>query len=490
MTTWVAPMIGASSAPVHIWDAINWQPIEKHVRRLQMRIAKAVREGRHGKAKALQWLLTHSKYAKLLAVKRVTQNNGRHTAGVDGIIWRTPQDRWQAAVSLKRKGYKAQPLRRIYIPKKNGKRRPLGIPTMKDRAMQALHLLALEPIAETQADKNSYGFRPRRSAADAIGQCFNCLANRMCATWILEGDIKACFDEIDHEWLITHVPMDTQVLGQWLAAGYMEDGALYPTEDGTPQGGIISPTLMNLALDGLEEAARKAAPKNQKIHVIRYADDFVITGLSREVLDQQVKPAVVAFLKERGLELSSEKTRISHIDEGFDFLGFNVRKYRGKLLIKPSKQSIKAVLKKVREMIKSNPAIKTERLIRLLNPVLRGWAHYFRHVVSKRTYCYIDHHVYQAIQRWVNRRHPKKSAQWRFEKYFCRQGLRNWRFFARKVDEFGEPKHYLLYLTTNLAIQRHVKVKADANPYDPQRVQYFERRELAKQIRKNRRVMV
>jgi RNA-directed DNA polymerase len=212
MTTVASPPIGASSARL-TWDAIDWHSLDKHVRRLQMRIAKATREGRWGKVKALQWLLTHSFSAKLLAVRRVVRNRGRRTAGVDGIIWTTSRQKLQAARSLQRRGYRPQPLRRVYIPKKrSGKRRPLGIPTQRERAMQALYLLALEPVAETQADRNAYGFRPKRSTADAIGQCFNALARKHSPQWILEGDIRACFDRISHSWLVSHIPMDKSIL--------------------------------------------------------------------------------------------------------------------------------------------------------------------------------------------------------------------------------------------------------------------------------------
>ncbi|WP_414477560.1 group II intron reverse transcriptase/maturase [Photorhabdus khanii] len=388
MTAAGKPVTGASFEAIH-WDVINWRAIEQQVRRLQMRIAKATRERRWGKVKALQWLLTHAFSAKLLAVQRVTSNTGRNPPGVDGQIWKTPTQKLKGAQSLQRRGYQTQPLRRIYIPKKNGKRRPLGIPVMADRAQQALHLLALEPVAEMLADPNAYGFRPGRSAADAIAQCFNILAQRNAARWIFEGDIKACFDQISHTWLREHVPMDKSVLGKWLTAGYMEDGKVYSTKAGTPQGGIASPVLANMALDGLEWVAQRAAPR-QKVYVVKYADDFVISGSSKEVLEERVKPAVAAFLRERGLELSAEKTRITHIDEGFDFLGFNIRKYRGKLLIKPAKGAVKRMLRNIRELIKTNATAKTENLIRQLNRKLRGWANYYRHVVSKKTFAYVD----------------------------------------------------------------------------------------------------
>jgi RNA-directed DNA polymerase len=481
MTTTARLSIGASSAAL-TWDAIDWRTIEKRVRRLQMRIAKATREGRWGKVKALQWLLTHSFSAKLLAVKRVVQNRGRHTAGVDGIIWTTSRQKWKAARSLRRRGYRPQPLRRIYILKKSGKRRPLGIPTMDDRAVQALYLLALEPIAETQADRNSYGFRPRRSTADAIGQCFTVLAQKHAAQWILEGDIKACFDQISHSWLISRIPMDKTVLRKWLAAGYMEEGTLHPTKVGTPQGGIASPILANMALDGLEQVAVKAAPRGQKVHVVKFADDFIITGASREVLEENVKPAVAAFLGERGLELSPEKTRITHINDGFDFLGFNVRKYAGKLIIKPAKVSVKTFLGETRWFIKSNTAAKTEQLIRQLNRKISGWTNYYRHVVAKRTFVHVDYQIFRASLTWINRRHPNKSNRWKRKRYFCCQGRRQWVFFASTHDKESNATCLSLFQAAHVGIIRHVKIRADATPYDPAFRDYFERRQRSRRI--------
>jgi RNA-directed DNA polymerase len=236
--------VGASSAALS-WEAVDWQAVAMQVRRLQLRIAKATRERRWGKVKALQWLLTHSLAAKLLAVRRIGQNRGRYTAGIDGVTWKTPQQKWQAALALRRRGYQAQPLRRIYIPKKNGKQRPLSIPTMSDRAMQALYLLALEPVAEMTGNRNAYDFRPKRSTADAISQCFNALARKQSPQWILEGDIKACFDQISHDWLKANIPMDNTILEKWLGAGYVEEQEMFPTLAGTPQGGIASPTLAN-----------------------------------------------------------------------------------------------------------------------------------------------------------------------------------------------------------------------------------------------------
>jgi RNA-directed DNA polymerase len=275
--------VGASSGNPVDWHCINWVKCHQEVRRLQVRIVKATQEGRHGKVKALQWLLTHSFNGKALAVKRVTENQGRKTSGVDGKTWSTPRDKSLAVMTLGRHGYKTMPLKRIYIPKSNGKKRPLGIPTMKDRAMQALYLLALEPVAETIADKRSFGFRPKRSTADAIEQCFTALSKKDRAEWILEGDIKGCFDNISHDWLLDNVQTDKTILKKWLKAGFVENRQLFPTESGTPQGGIISPALANLTLDGLEQRLRtrwkdkKVQGKvfRSKVNYVRYADDCV-----------------------------------------------------------------------------------------------------------------------------------------------------------------------------------------------------------------------
>src|SRR5437016_4644969 len=361
---------GAVSHDKTEWQSIDWNAVRKNVRRLQARIVKATKEGRWGKVKALQHLLTHSFSGKALAVQRVTENQGKNTPGVDKVTWTTPQKKLNGIYSLRQQDYHPQPLRRIYIPKKNGKKRPLGIPCIKCRAMQELYLLALDPIAETTADPNSYGFRSKRSPADAIEQCFISLGKETSPQWILEGDIAACFDRISHEWLLTHIPMEKAMLKKWLKAGYLEKNVLHPTEEGTPQGGIISPVIANMTLDGLERQLRKAFPLRTKrggqsycpkVNYIRFADDFVITGDSQELLEHEVKPLVEQFMKERGLHLSPEKTLITHIEEGFNFLGQNVRKYktgkRHKLLIKPSKKNVKTFLQKVRESVKANKAL-------------------------------------------------------------------------------------------------------------------------------------
>ena len=279
-----AQQIHASSHHKLKWNSINWKKVKKKVKELQMRIAKAVPEGKLRLAKSLQWLLTHSFYGKLLAIRRVVTNKGKATPGSDGVVWNSSKKRMQAVTLLNRRGYRPFPLRRVYIKKKNGKLRPLSIPTMRDRAMQALYALALVPVAATIGDPNSYGFRDGRCCADAIKQCYNCLAKRHSSRWVLEADIQACFDRIDHEWMIDNILTDKKILRSWLNAGYVDGGKLYPTKAGTPQGSVISPVLANLTLDGLESAIKNAVPKDAKVHMIRYADDFIVTGVDYNAL--------------------------------------------------------------------------------------------------------------------------------------------------------------------------------------------------------------
>lgn len=478
----------ASPGIATCWEAIDWQKALAYVKKLQVRIVKAQKEGHYSKVKSLQWLLTHSFYAKALAVKRVTSNQGKRTSGVDHELWLTPQAKWSAISKLNRRGYRPQPLRRHYIPKKNGKMRPLGIPTMTDRAMQTLYKFSLEPIAETYADPNSYGFRIGRSTHDAIEQCFTDLNKGKSPEWILEGDIKGCFDHISHEWLLENIPMDTQVLEKWLKCGYVETRKLFPTDEGAPQGGTISPTLMNMTLDGLERLLQERLPTRQKVNgrthfnklnFVRYADDFIITGESPEFLRDKVLPIVKEFLTERGLQLSEEKTVITHIEDGFDFLGKNIRKYNGKLLIKPSKTSVKSFLEKVRSIIKGNKSTKQETLIRRLNPVIRGWVNNQRYVVSSKVFSRVDYEIYKCLWQWAKRRHKKKGRKWIAQKYWHHIGSRQWTFSVPYENQSteGEPLYCKLEYATDTKIIRFKKIVAEANPFDEYWTDYFEERE-------------
>ncbi|HAT1916200.1 MULTISPECIES: group II intron reverse transcriptase/maturase [unclassified Legionella] len=458
------------------WSQLCWHSIEKNVYRLQMRIAKAVRNKQYGKVRSLQWLLVNSASAKRLAVKRVTTAKGSKTPGIDGVVWNTPEEKYEATRSLKVRGYKAQPLRRIYIPKKNGKQRPLSIPTMKDRAMQVLYLLSLDPISEATADLNSYGFRPKRSTHDAIYQCYSTLARKNCAQWILEGDIKACFDEIDHGWLKDNVIIDKRVLTQWLQAGYMDKNQLFETVRGTPQGGPASPLLANLILDGLEKEIHSGCKQGDKVNNIRFADDFVVTAKSPEILKEKVMPIITNFLAQRGLSLSQEKTKIVHIEEGFDFLGFNVRKYKGKFLTKPSKSSIKAIKLKIKETVQRGYGWSGAELIAKLNPIIKGWANYYRRVVSKATYAALDNYIYQKTFYWTMRKFNGHKRVKAMDRYFRNRSVsRRW-IFSDVVKTKDGKKNVCICKMMDIKIQRHVKVRSIANPYLPEYKEYFEGR--------------
>lgn len=379
----------------------------------------------------------------------------------------------QAASAIKRRGYQPQPLRRIYILKKDGNRkRPLSIPTTGDRAMQALHLLALEPVVETIADRHSYGFRPDRSCADAIGQCFTTLARKVSPSWTLEGDIESCFDKISFSWILDNTQMDKVILKKWLETGYIENKILHSIEEGIYQGSTFSPCLLVNTLAGLEAAVKAVTKQQDKVNVCVYADDFIITGTSQEILENKVKPAVKAFLAKRNLTLSEKKTKITHIDEGFDFLGFNIRKYKGKLLIKPSKNSIKSFLSNIREVIRKSIGWRTSDLIRLLNQKIRGWCNYYRHVVSKETFSKIDCNIFKKLIQWIKRRHPNKNTQWRIKKYFKQVGNRRWVFYAK--DDLN--KEINLFQASQVPIERHVKIKCEATSYNPVFKEYFKKR--------------
>lgn len=468
------------------WNQIDWKKAEELVNRLQIRIVKATLEKKWRLVKRLQYLMTNSFYAKALAVKRVVTNKGKNTPGIDGAVWKTNEEKVKAIRNLECQTYHAKPLRRVYIEKFGKKeKRPLGIPTMQDRAMQALQLLALEPVAETMADRISFGFRKYRSPEDAREYAFSVLSRKDSPQWILEGDIKSCFDKISHQWMMENIPTDKRILKEFMKCGYIEKGQLFPTSEGSPQGGVISPTYANMVLDGLEPMIldvywRSKVKKtfnvkynSHKVHVVRFADDFIVTSSDRETLEE-IKLMIEDFLLERGLTLSKEKTVITHIDEGFDFLGWNFRKFKGKLIIKPSHKSMRKITRKISSIIKDNQTAKQEDLIRKLNEVIIGWADYHHSICAKKSYSAIDHRTWEMLWRWAKRRHPNKSKKWIVDKYWKTHRGRKWTFMSDKN---------ILFLMMDMPIVRKGQMALNKNPFLDK--EYFELR--SKKHRMNRK---
>ena len=460
-----------------LWFSLDWKNCNSKVRSLQNRIVKSVRQGAWRKAKRLYYLLTQSFSARALAVKRVTENKGRKTAGIDGQLWLTPGQKMRAVETIANwQGYHPKALKRIRIPKKDkNQTRPLSIPTMEDRARQALHMLALRPIAETLADRSLYGFRRERRCADAIDQIFKVLRQKGSSQWILDADIKGFFDNIDFNWLLQHIPMNKKVLKAWLESGFIEGGKVFPTKEGVPQGGIISPIIGNMVLDGLEAVVCGSSYYRRKhgINFVRYADDFIVTAKTQEVLVDEIIPKINAFLTPRGVKLSEQKTKVTHISEGFDFLGQTIRKFwnrngqLGKIQIEPSKKSIESIKDRVKTICRSSGRLTQAQLIDRLNPVLRGWANYHRHIISGRTYAEINNFMWLRLRRWCKNRHPRKTGVWITDRYFGHaKGSKR----AFKDKETGKT---LVRLNNDIHTYRHTKILGEANPFDSEWNGYF-----------------
>ncbi|MBC6474344.1 MAG: group II intron reverse transcriptase/maturase [Hormoscilla sp. GM102CHS1] len=468
------------------WKNTPWRKLERIVFKLQKRIYRAAQRGDKRIVRRLQRLLVKSRAAKKIAVRQVTQNNqGKKTAGVDGVKSLTPKQCLELVRQIEISD-KAKPTRRVWIPKPGREKKcPLGIPTIHDRAVQGLLKIALEPGWEAQFEGNSYGFRPGRGCHDAIGAIYTSINKK--PKWVLDADIAKCFDRIDHkaltEKLNTTSPIRRQIRA-WLKAGVMDQGEWQGTEAGTPQGGVISPLLANIALHGLEEAVmnlvRPTRNERSKLTVVRYADDFVVIHEDKEIV-KKAQIVVAEWLKGIGLELKPEKTKISHTlkgeNPGFDFLGFNIRQYEVsksrsgrtthgiplgfKTLRKPSNKSIGKHKERLSEVITSHKAAPQAALISRLNPIIRGWSNYFRTAVSKEAYSEMDHYLWTILWQWAKKRHPNKSSHWIARKYWSVDQDGMWQF----RDKIGKDETFLCK-HRKTEIVRHVKVRGTVSPYD------------------------
>jgi RNA-directed DNA polymerase len=474
------------------WDAVNWQLHEGNVRRLRQRIFKAARDQDWAKVRSLQKMMLRSWSNTLVSVRQATQRNaGRRTAGVDGQVALTSGARAEMAVRVHRtiRSWDPLPVRRAYVPKANGKRRPLGIPALADRCHQARVRHALEPEWEARFEARSYGFRPGRGCADAIAALFTTLKGKSKRTWIVDADLSAAFDKIDHSRLLTALGSfpARDMIAAWLKAGVIEDGILAPTREGTPQGGVISPLILNVALHGLEEAAGVRYVASGKTAgdtrprspvVVRYADDLVACCHSREQAEQ-VKAQLAEWLAPRGLAFNEGKTRIVHLTEGFDFLGFNVRRYRnGKLLIKPSDAAVRRLRSRLAAEMRTLRGSNAAAVLAALNPVIRGWAAYYRGVVSSKTFGKLDDYAWKLTWRWAKRTHSGKPKRWVARRYFGKfDKFRNdrWVFGNRAgADERGSVPHLVKFSWT--PIVRHQLVTGTASPDDPDLADYWNAR--------------
>ena len=468
------------------WHAVDWRACEENVRRLRQRIFTASQAQDHKRVRNLQKLMLRSRSNALLAVRRVTEvNAGRLTAGVDGRIVLDGQDKAALADAVQRRQqpWQARPVKRVYIPKADGKRRPLGIPVIVDRVLQARVAAALEPEWEARFEPKSYGFRPGRSCQDAIQAIFNTVKGPNPARrWVLDADLKAAFDRIDHHHLLTQLggfPAREQA-EDWLRAGVVEQGRFTPTEEGTPQGGVVSPLLLNVALHGMEYAAGvryRTVGSDGAVSVpdspvlIRYADDFVALCRTRDEA-MQVKARLAAWLTPRGLAFNEDKTRVVDLDEGHDFLGFTVRRYHGLLLIKPSRTAVRRIRKRLRTEVRALRGSNAAAVIARLNPIIRGWAAYYRTVVASEIFNALDHYLWKLVYKWARHSHPNKPTSWVVARYF---GMFNRSRRDRWVFGDRDSGAYLQKFTWT-RIVRHQMVPGTASPDDAALADYWNTR--------------
>jgi RNA-directed DNA polymerase len=473
------------------WNCVNWRKVQRQVRTLRQRIFRASQAGEHKRAHSLQKLMLRSYANTVLSVRRVTQlNAGRHTPGVDQVVVKTPQARGQLVATLSTcQPWRAKPVRRVYIPKANSQLRPLGIPTIFDRCLQAKVKNALEPFWEARFEGCSYGFRPGRSCHDALQKVYGLARPATRRPWVVRLDIRGAFDNLAHPYLLNALgPCPGKgLLTQWLKAGYVEQGIVHDTLTGVPQGGVISPVLLNVALHGMELALgvqhRKRGETVGARAVVRYADDALVFCESREDAEQ-ARATLAHWLKERGLALAPEKTRIVHLHEGFDFLGFHIRHYPApqtsqtgyRLRITPSKPAVQAVRQQLRVLWRQSIGSEIGVVLQRLNPLIRGWATYFRRTGASETFAKLDYWMFQRALHYATRTHPHKPWVWRKARYWGK-----WNPHRQDTWVFGDKRAgtYLLKFAW-FGFQPHILVKGPASPDDPVLRQYWEQRERRK----------